>query len=113
MRKEKKMERFIGWNGQIYASEDEKKLADKEFETLCEAPVTDENIIKKSYIIDEAAEEMSCDEYYGDDDMIYALATQLYNYFDGDMIKAKDFYATARMAECYGIVDAIEWLKRI
>ena len=113
MRKEKKMERFIGWDGHIYDSEDKKKLADKEFKTLCEAPVTDENIIKKSYIVDEAAEEMSCDEYYGDDDMIYALATQLYNYFGGDMTKAKKFYSSVRMTELYGIVDAIEWLKRI
>lgn len=107
------MSRFIGWNGHIYNSEDKKKQADKEFEILCEAPVTDENIIKKSYIVDGAAEEMSCDEYYGDDDMIYALATQLYNYFGGDMSKAEKFYSSARMTDEYGIVDAIWWLKRV
>ena len=79
---------------------------------LCEAPVTDENVIEKSYILDEAAEDISCDGYYGDDDMIHALATQLYNYFGGDVAKAKEFYSSARMTELYGIVDAIWWLKR-
>ena len=106
------MERYIGWNGGIYSSEDKKRQADKEFEMLCKAPVTDENIIKKSSIVDGAAEEMSCYEYYGDDDMIYDLATQLYNHFGGDMTKAKEFYSSARMTEIYGVVDAIEWLKR-
>ena len=106
------MSRFIGLNGHIYNSEDKKKQADKEFEILCEAPVTDENIIKKSYIVDGAAEEMSCDEYYGDDDMIYALATQLYNYFGGDMTKAEKFYSSSEMTELFGIVDAVWWLKR-
>ncbi len=86
-----------------------------DYEKLCTENVTADNIFKKSSILDGAAEEIACDEYYGDHAMIYALAKQLYEYFDKDLDKAAKFYESSsewdREYEIYGIIDAIDWLK--
>lgn len=107
------MDRFIGNDGRFYDTKEAMKQGNKEFEELCAAKVTEDNIIKKSNVVERAAEEMSCDEYDGDEKMACDLARQLYNYFDGDMEKAEAFYAPYNDPADYGYVDAINWLKNL
>lgn len=107
------MERHIGDDGQFYMTAENMKKANRKFAKFCAAPITAENIMEKAEVLRDAAEEMSCDEYYGDDDRIYALATQLNKFFGGDMEKAKDFFKNSTMRDYWDdVVWAIEWLKR-
>ena len=106
-------DRFVSLNGGVYKTREEKEKADREHEKICLAEVTMENIYEKSCIVEGAAEEMSCDEYEGDEKMACDLARQLYAYFDNDTDKMQEFYAQYRKYETYGFVDAITWLKNL
>ena len=110
------MERYVSEGGGIYHSIEDWEKANKRFTELCTAPVTVDNIMEKSWVLDGAAEEISCDECYGNRDMIYDLASQLYTYFDGDMEKAKKFYEENSSPDDWGnpdIAGTIKCLKEI
>ena len=111
------MEKYTGLNGSYYKSKEQMEEANKKHKMLCTEEVTSENILRKSALLDSAAEQISCYEYNGDEEMMYALAKQLYTYFDCDIEKAKNFYDASdewdEDDEMFGIIGAIEWLKEL